>query len=73
MSDVYPEYVSSHKMNPSGSTTEPDLIGEENGVSEEFCEGMITEVYWYHPNYLGSVDLVTDLYGTVHQFFLYTP
>ena len=38
----------------------------------EFCPGIITEVYWYHPNYLGSVDLVTKLSGHAHQFFMYT-
>jgi hypothetical protein len=37
------------------------------------CDGMVYEVYGYHPNYLGSVDLVSMLSGHVHQFFTYTP
>ncbi|GGH66650.1 hypothetical protein GCM10011318_04840 [Phaeocystidibacter marisrubri] len=42
-----------------------------DGVNEVNCGDRTTEVYWYHPNYLGSVDLITDLDGQVHQFFLY--
>lgn len=42
----------------------PTFCSYNNGSPE-------TEVYWYHPNYLGSVDLITDLDGIVHQFFLY--
>ena len=30
-------------------------------------------LYWYHPDYLGSVDLVTDRNGLAYEFFLYTP
>ena len=30
-------------------------------------------LYWYHPDYLGSVDLVTDRNGVAYEFFLYTP
>ena len=30
-------------------------------------------LYWYHHDYLGSVDLVTDRNGLAYEFFLYTP
>lgn len=29
--------------------------------------------YWYHPNYLGNVDMVTDEGGYQHQYFVYSP
>jgi len=28
--------------------------------------------YWYHPNYLGNVDMVTNINGEVHQYFVYS-
>jgi RHS repeat-associated protein len=36
------------------------------------CSDRQYDLYWYHPNYLGSVDLVTNKAGRVHQFFMYT-
>ncbi|MCR9155560.1 MAG: RHS repeat-associated core domain-containing protein [Bacteroidetes bacterium] len=30
-------------------------------------------MYWYHPDYLGSVEFVTDMRGEAYQFFLNTP
>jgi len=30
-------------------------------------------MYWYHPNYLGSVEFVTDNNGAPYQFFFNTP
>ena len=42
-----------------------------NAASES--ESMNRILYWYHPDYLGSVDLVTDRNGVAYEFFLYTP
>jgi|GEM_PF-2328094 len=33
----------------------------------------IEVMYWYHPDYLGSVEFVTDMKGEAYQFFLNTP
>lgn len=30
-------------------------------------------IYWYHPDYIGNVDLVTDMSGQAYEFFLYNP
>ena len=30
-------------------------------------------IYWYHPDYIGNVDLVTDMSGEAYEFFLYNP
>lgn len=30
-------------------------------------------LYWYHPDYVGNVDLVTDLNGEAYEFYLYNP
>lgn len=68
MAAIYPEYAAETNKQ-STSTTEETGVADE--TSTEYCEGFRTEVYWYHPNYLGSVDLVTDISGSVHQFFLY--
>ena len=53
----------------------------ENGVTmEKYYPNAASEsesinriLYWYHPDYLGSVDLVTDRNGVAYEFFLYTP
>ncbi len=76
LSTVYPEFSSTSSVNKQGGTAEIEIAGHPyaaaNGSSTvEYCEGLITEVYWYHNNYLGSVDLVTNTSGEVHQFFLY--
>jgi hypothetical protein len=31
------------------------------------------QVYYYHPDYVGSVEFITDLSGRVHQFYHYAP
>ena len=28
-------------------------------------------LYWYHPDYIGNVDMITDQTGFVYQFFMY--
>lgn len=30
-------------------------------------------IYWYHPDYIGNVDLVSDMSGEAYEFFLYNP
>jgi RHS repeat-associated protein len=30
-------------------------------------------MYWYHPDYLGNTELITDAAGRPYQYFLYTP
>ncbi|TNE27608.1 MAG: RHS repeat-associated core domain-containing protein [Bacteroidetes bacterium] len=56
---LYPEYASSSTLK-SGSTG--DFTCCFNG-----------DRYWYHPDYLGSVAMVTNKQGIVHQFFLTNP
>lgn len=29
--------------------------------------------FWYHNNYLGNVDMITNNSGIIHQYFVYTP
>lgn len=40
------------------------------------CEincNVFTEVYWYHPDYLGNTEYVSDIGGFVYQHFYYFP
>jgi RHS repeat-associated protein len=30
-------------------------------------------LFWYHPDYLGNVDLITERDGNTHEFFMYNP
>ncbi len=30
-------------------------------------------LFWYHPDYLGNVDLITERDGYAHEFFMYNP
>lgn len=36
------------------------------------CE-ILSDVYWYHPDYVGSNELITDITGEPYQYFFYTP
>jgi RHS repeat-associated protein len=67
---LYPEFVSTLEREPENAQV-PSSMEEYQPIGD--CDGMVYEVYWYHPNYLGSVDLVSTLSGHVHQFFMYTP
>ena len=56
----------------------PDLA--QNSVSnategeEDPQSGVSTRVlYWHHPDYVGNVDLVTDLNQEAYEFYLYNP
>ncbi|MEL0026504.1 MAG: RHS repeat-associated core domain-containing protein, partial [Schleiferiaceae bacterium] len=58
----------------SRSLSENGIVMEKyypNAASES--ESINRILYWYHPDYLGSVDLVTDRNGVAYEFFLYTP
>ncbi len=40
------------------------------------CEincNVFTEVYWYHPDYLGNTEYVSDIGGFIYQHFYYSP
>ena len=36
------------------------------------CAGVRT-LYWYHPDYLGHNEFITDMAGSAYEFFHYTP
>ena len=44
-------------------------IGEDPGG----YPGQARILYWYHPDYIQNVDLVTDLDGQAYELFLYNP
>ena len=48
----------------SNATT--DALNPEPSVSTRI-------IYWYHPDYVGNVDLVTDLNQEAYEFYLYNP
>ena len=41
--------------------------------SAEAIGGSQRIIFWYHPDYLGNVDLVTDIDGNAYEFFMYNP
>ncbi len=43
----------------------------KTGSTESITSSRI--IFWYHPDYLGSVDLITDKNGNAHEFFIYNP
>ena len=56
----------------------PDLA--QNTVSNATADALNPEpsvstriIYWYHPDYVGNVDLVTDLNQEAYEFYLYNP
>lgn len=34
---------------------------------------LVATLYWYHPDYLGHVEFLTDRWGKPYQYFRYTP
>ncbi|KAB2805308.1 RHS repeat domain-containing protein [Phaeocystidibacter luteus] len=60
------------KTRPRLAEYYPQYAEASQGKSDLTCcfEGLR---YWYHPDYLGSVDMITDDAGKVHQYFHYTP
>jgi len=73
MEAIYPEFAvtAEGESHSDGLETSPEGESLEDPIGD-YCPGIETDVYWYHPNYLGNVDLVTSINGEVHQFFLYT-
>jgi RHS repeat-associated protein len=69
MADLFPQF-SGNAQDRNDPPFDPTEVRQYTEYT--FCTPWVTEVYWYHPNYLGSVDLVTDLSGHAHQFFMYT-
>lgn len=50
----------------------PDLaLSTESSFNTE--SNPVRVLYWYHPDYIGNVDLVTDLNAVAYEFFLYNP
>lgn len=61
LESMYPEYVEEYnEANSSNKTNYSD-------PANECC--FFGERYWYHPDYLGSVAVVTNDEGVVHQMF----
>ena len=54
----------------------PDLAVESgfSGTTEAGGDDVSPRImYWYHPDYVGNVDLVTDVNQQAHEMFLYNP
>ena len=55
----------------------PDLTTQSTSSSKtgssEAIGGSQRIIFWYHPDYLGNVDLVTDIDGNAYEFFMYNP
>ena len=67
-------------LNQFGAGEISGALSEDGIAIETYYPKAATEsestnriLYWYHPDYLGSVDLVTDRNGVAYEFFLYTP
>lgn len=60
---------------PTLETVYPQYASTEVGkVDSEWEYGTIGSLrYWYHPDYLRSVDLITDEDAVVYQYFIYNP
>lgn len=54
---------------PTIESIYPDLSPQTNYKTA----GTQRVFYWYHPDYIGNVDLVTDLNGEAYELFLYNP
>ncbi len=61
---------------PSIQAYYPDLDLNQTEFNKTGSTESITSsriIFWYHPDYLSSVDLITDKYGNAHEFFMYNP
>ena len=61
---------------PSIQAYYPDLDLNQTEFNKTGSTESITSsriIFWYHPDYLGSVDLITDKNGNAHEFFIYNP
>jgi RHS repeat-associated protein len=70
MGTLYPAFTSTMAKG-NNSADSPESSPESTSLAF-VCSDRQYDLYWYHPNYLGSVDLVTNKAGRVHQFFMYT-
>jgi RHS repeat-associated protein len=70
MGTLYPAFTSTMAKGTI-SADSPESSPESTSLAF-VCSDRQYDMYWYHPNYLGSVDLVTNKAGRVHQFFMYT-
>ena len=57
LTDYYPETATAKSSNSQAEGT-----GSSGRI-----------LFWYHPDYLGNVDLVTEIDGFAHEFFIYNP
>ncbi len=54
----------------------PELVKEErvsSSMAKNSPESTTRVIFWYHPDYLGNVDLVTERGGYAHEYFQYNP
>jgi RHS repeat-associated protein len=63
LEQAYPE------TSPLASQEMPQYGGEDPGGYTP--QGRI--LYWYHPDYIQNVDLITDIDGAAYELFLYNP
>ena len=67
------EYVDPGQL--SGMVADFCLCYEDPELAASYridCE-ILSDVYWYHPDYVGSNELITDITGEPYQYFFYTP
>ena len=46
---------------------------DEGGGAQSEYPPAVRLLYFYHPDYLGNVEYITDMDGLPYQYFLYTP
>ena len=59
LEEYYPELVREKALNATAAKNAP--------------ESTTRVLFWYHPDYLGNVDLVTERDGKTYEFFTYNP
>jgi RHS repeat-associated protein len=59
LEEYYPELVRETALNTTAAKNAP--------------ESTTRVLFWYHPDYLGNVDLVTERDGKTYEFFTYNP
>lgn len=67
------DFVQEHRMADfQDAVKQPSNTETEGGEGGGNSNTPVRLRYWYHPNYLGNVDMVTDMNGEVHQYFVYS-
>jgi RHS repeat-associated protein len=52
----------------------PETVTAKSSNSQAESASTTTRIlFWYHPDYLGNVDLITEIDGFAHEFFMYNP